>query len=65
MSPNRYKCIIHFYTALRSYKIVNVYSFLEYKHIQAGYMELQFNQVTKSFGDLDVIKRFDTTIKTG
>ena len=28
-------------------------------------MELQFNQVTKSFGDLDVIKRFDTTIKTG
>ncbi len=28
-------------------------------------MELQFNEVTKSFGDLNVIKRFDTTIRTG
>lgn len=28
-------------------------------------MELQFKQVTKTFGDLNVIKQFDTTIKTG
>lgn len=28
-------------------------------------MELQFNQVTKSFGDLNVIKQFDTTIRNG
>ncbi|KMQ76850.1 ABC transporter ATP-binding protein [Marinobacter subterrani] len=28
-------------------------------------MELLFDQVTKSFGDLNVIKQFDTTIKTG
>ncbi|MDF0751801.1 ABC transporter ATP-binding protein [Marinobacter sp. 71-i] len=28
-------------------------------------MKLQFSQVTKSFGDLSVIKQFDTTIETG
>ncbi|WP_203299313.1 ABC transporter ATP-binding protein [Marinobacter sediminum] len=28
-------------------------------------MELQFRQVTKSFGDLSVIKQFDTLIETG
>lgn len=28
-------------------------------------MELQFKQVTKTFGDLNVIKQFDTTISTG
>ncbi|MBC7184955.1 MAG: ABC transporter ATP-binding protein [Marinobacter sp.] len=28
-------------------------------------MELLFDQVTKSFGDLNVIKQFDTTIQTG
>lgn len=28
-------------------------------------MELQFSQVTKSFGDLNVIKQFDTTIRNG
>nr|WP_297403529.1 ABC transporter ATP-binding protein [uncultured Marinobacter sp.] len=28
-------------------------------------MELQFDRVTKRFGDLSVIKQFDTTIKTG
>ncbi|AXS83863.1 MULTISPECIES: ABC transporter ATP-binding protein [Marinobacter] len=28
-------------------------------------MELHFDQVTKSFGDLNVIKQFDTTIQTG
>ncbi|MEX0605695.1 MAG: ABC transporter ATP-binding protein [Marinobacter sp.] len=28
-------------------------------------MELQFSEVTKSFGDLSVIKQFDTTIRNG
>ncbi len=28
-------------------------------------MELQFSQVTKSFGDLNVIRQFDTTIRNG
>ncbi|MGM0768434.1 MAG: ABC transporter ATP-binding protein [Pseudomonadota bacterium] len=28
-------------------------------------MELQFSEVTKSFGDLNVIKQFDSTINTG
>jgi len=28
-------------------------------------MELQFSEVTKSFGDLNVIKQFDSTISTG
>lgn len=28
-------------------------------------MELQFNQVTKTFGTLNVIKQFDTTVQTG
>lgn len=28
-------------------------------------MELQFSQVTKSFGDLNVIRQFDETIRTG
>ncbi len=62
---NSYKCIIHFYPHVRRYKFKFHYSFLKYKNILAGYMELLFDQVTKSFGDLNVIKQFDTTIKTG
>lgn len=36
-----------------------------YMNISVGYMELTFNDVTKSFGDLNVIEHFSTTIKTG
>lgn len=61
----RYTCINHFLMRLRSNKIYSSYSFLEYLYIPVGYMELQFKQVTKTFGDLNVIKQFDTTIKTG
>jgi len=34
-------------------------------NISVGYMELTFNEVTKSFGDLNVIEHFTTTIRTG
>jgi NitT/TauT family transport system ATP-binding protein len=48
-----------------SYKISHCYFILEYIDIPAGYMELNFSQVTKSFGDLNVIRQFDTTIANG
>lgn len=41
------------------------YSFYEYIVIQGGHMELQFERVSKSFGDLDVIGQFDNRIQTG
>jgi len=47
------------------YKILVLYFILEYIDILAGYMKLQFSQVTKSFGDLNVIKQFDTSIADG
>lgn len=34
-------------------------------NISVSYMELTFNEVTKSFGQLNVIEHFNTTIKTG
>lgn len=46
-------------------KIVVLYSLKVYIDRLESYMELTFNKVTKSFGDLNVIEHFSTTIKTG
>jgi len=45
--------------------MASLYSLKVYIDRLESYMELTFNKVTKSFGDLKVIEHFSTTIKTG
>jgi len=42
-----------------------IYAFMAYINMSVSYVELTFNEVTKSFGDLNVIEHFSTTITTG